>query len=58
MYKHRLLEGMPQINTVAIWIVFNRRNHLPNREDGMPDINTLNMLIFKIFLTCGKKKFG
>lgn len=56
MYKHNLLEGMPPISTVAIWLIINRQNHLPIREDDMPDINALNMLMLKNRLDQWKKE--
>lgn len=45
LYKHKLLKNMPQIDTVAIWIVLERKKHI--EKDGIPDINKLDMLMLK-----------
>lgn len=45
LYKHKLLEKMPQIDTVAIWIILDRKTHI--EKDGIPDLNELDMLMFK-----------
>lgn len=36
LYKHKLLEKMPQIDTVAIWIILDRKTHI--EKDGIPDL--------------------
>lgn len=54
LYKHRLLEGMPEIDTVAIWLVLDHRNHI--EDNGVPDINALNMLMLKNRLDYWKKE--
>ena len=54
LYKHKLLEGMPEIDTVAIWLVLERRNHI--EDNGVPDINALDMLMLKNRLDHWKKE--
>lgn len=54
LYKHRLLEKMPEIDTVAIWLVLEHRNHI--EDNGVPDINALDMLMLKNRLDHWKKE--
>lgn len=56
MYKHQQLDGMPEIDTVAIWLVLERQNHLPILENGKPNINDLDMLMLKNRLDQWKKE--
>lgn len=56
MYKHKQLKQLPQINTVAIWLVLGRQNHLPLIDNVIPDINTLDMLMLKIRIDQWKKE--
>lgn len=56
MYKHQQLDRMPEINTVAIWLVLERQNHLPILHNGRPNINALNMLMLKNRLDQWKKE--
>ena len=54
LYKHRKLEKMPEIRTVAIWLVLERDTHI--EENGTPNINTLEMLMLKNRLDQWKKE--
>ena len=45
LYKHKLLNDMPEIHTVAIWLILERATHI--EVDGVPDINSLDMLMLK-----------
>lgn len=54
LYKHGLLEKMPEIDAVAIWLVLERRNHI--EDNGVPDINSLDMLMLKNRLDYWKKE--
>jgi uncharacterized protein (TIGR04141 family) len=56
MYKHHQLNGMPEINTVAIWLILERENHLPLLDNGAPDIDSLNMLMLKNRIDQWKKE--
>lgn len=55
MYKHKQLEDMPEVDTVVIWIILKRKNHLPE-DNGRPDLNTLKMLTLKNRLDEWKKE--
>ena len=55
MYKHKQLEDMPEVDTVVIWIILKRKNHLPE-DNGRPDLNTLKMLTSKNRLDEWKKE--
>ncbi|MGN0621255.1 MAG: DUF6119 family protein [Porcipelethomonas sp.] len=55
MYKAGKLPNIPAIDTVAIWIVLERKTHI-EREDGKPDINLLDMLMLKNRLDQWKKE--
>lgn len=54
LYKHHQLNNMPPIHTVAIWFVLERANHI--EENGVPNINTLEMLMLKNRLDQWKKE--
>lgn len=54
LYKHRLLKNMPEIHTVAIWLILERATHI--EVDGVPDINALDMLMLKNRLDQWKKE--
>ena len=54
LYKHGQLENMPEIDTVAIWFVFDREGHI--ETNGIPDINALDMLMLKNRLDQWKKE--
>jgi len=56
MYKHQQLDRMPEIDTVVVWLVLERRNHLPILDSGMPNINALDMLMLKNRLDQWKKE--
>lgn len=54
LYKHKSLSNMPEIHTVAIWLVLEKTKHI--EVDGIPDINSLNMLMLKNRLDQWKKE--
>ena len=54
LYKHNQLSGQPNIHTVALWLVLDRKTHI--EVNGVPDLNKLNMLIFKNKLDEWKKE--
>lgn len=54
LYKHRQLKDMPEIDTVAIWLVLERVAHI--EDGGIPDINALDMLMLKNRLDQWKKE--
>lgn len=54
MYKHKLLNGMPEIDTVAVWLVLERATHI--EKNGVPDIDDLEMLMLKNRLDQWKKE--
>ncbi len=54
LYKHHQLGNMPEIKTVAIWLVLDRTNHI--EENGVPNINALEMLMLKNRLDQWKKE--
>ncbi len=54
MYKAKLLDEFPEIDTVAIWIVLERKNKL-KEKNGKVDINELNMLMLKNKIDSWKK---
>lgn len=55
LYKHRLLENMPTITTVAVWLVLERDEHIED-ANGRPVIDALNMLMLKNRLDQWKKE--
>lgn len=55
IYKHGLLEGMPEVKNVAVWLVLKRANKL-NDINGQPDLNELNMIMLKNKLDSWKKE--
>lgn len=55
MYKHKRLEHMPHIDTVGIWIILDQQTHIED-ENGVPDLNNLNLLMFKNRLDQWKKE--
>ena len=54
LYKHNLLTGMPGIDSVAIWLILERKTHI--EEDGVPNINLLEMLLLKNKIDQWKKE--
>lgn len=54
-YKHHLLEGMPEIQNVAVWLILEREQHL-TVIDGKPNLNELNMIMLKNKLDDWKKE--
>lgn len=54
LYKHKMLDNVPKIETAGIWIVLDR-NDLPDLN-GKPDLNDLKMLMFKNRLDEWKKE--
>lgn len=55
LYKRHLLENMPQIDAVAIWLVLERDAHIED-ANGKPVIDALNMLMLKNRLDQWKKE--
>ena len=55
LYKRRLLENMPTITTVAVWLVLERDEHIED-ANGRPVIDALNMLMLKNRLDQWKKE--
>ena len=54
LYKHNLLTGMPKIDSAAIWLILERKTHI--EEDGVPNINLLEMLLLKNKIDQWKKE--
>lgn len=54
LYKHRQLGNMPEIHTVAIWLVLERATHI--EVNGVPNVNALEMLMLKNRLDQWKKE--
>lgn len=44
------------VKNVCIWIILTRSDKLPNTEDGKPDLNSLQMFLFKSRLDNWKKE--
>ena len=44
------------VKNVCIWIILTRYDKLPNAEDGKPDLNSLQMFLFKSRLDNWKKE--
>lgn len=55
LYKHNSLEGMPKVEKVAIWLIFERDTKL-SLINGKPDINGLEMLMLKNKIDIWKKE--
>lgn len=55
LYKKNQLPGMPKVETVVLWFILERREHLED-ADGKPDINKLEMLMLKNRLDQWKKE--
>ena len=55
MYKSGKLPNIPEIDKVVIWIILERKTRI-NDKDGNPDINLLDMLMFKNRLDQWKKE--
>lgn len=55
MYKHKTMSDLPEIDTVGIWLILDRKNHIED-EEGKPDINNLEMLMLKNRLDQWKKE--
>lgn len=54
LHKHNRLPEMPQISSVAIWLILERKSHI--EENGIPNINSLEMLMLKNKLDQWKKE--
>ena len=54
LYKHNHLPDVLQINSVAIWLILERKRHI--EENGTPNINSLEMLMLKNKLDQWKKE--
>lgn len=55
LYKHDLLDNMPKVKNIAVWLVLERKTKLGVRN-GKPDINELDMLMLKNKLDIWKKE--
>ncbi|WP_339173777.1 DUF6119 family protein [Solibacillus sp. FSL R5-0691] len=55
IYKHNLLEQMPSVKNVAVWLVL-KRQPLPLDENGQPNLSNLNMIMLKNKLDSWKKE--
>lgn len=55
LYKHNLLENMPNVKNIAVWLVLKRANKL-KEINGHPDLNDLNMIMLKNKLDSWKKE--
>jgi uncharacterized protein (TIGR04141 family) len=56
MYKQGKLKKMPEINTVAIWLVLERKKHLGLLSGGQVNLDDLNMLMLKNKIDQWKKE--
>lgn len=56
MYKQGKLSGMPKINTVAIWLILERKKPLVLLSDGQVNLDDLNMLVLKNKIDQWKKE--
>lgn len=54
LYKHKKVSNLPEIDTIAIWLILERDKHI--EENGKPNINSLNMLMLKNKLDQWKKE--
>lgn len=52
---NRIREDLPEIDTVVIWLVLERKTHIEDKN-GVPDLNELNMLMLKNRLDQWKKE--
>lgn len=55
VYKYKMLDELPPIRFAAIWLLLERNEHIEN-ENGVPDINRLDMLMLKNRLDYWKKE--
>ena len=55
LYKKGKLSGMPEVTTVVLWLVLERAHHIEG-ADGIPDLNSLSMLMLKNRLDQWKKE--
>lgn len=55
LYKQQVLKKLPTVKKFGVWLVLDRRNHLP-MINGKPDINQLEMLALKNKLDAWKKE--
>ena len=55
LYKRHLLENMPLVKAIAIWLVLERDEHIED-ANGKPVIDALNMLMLKNRLDQWKKE--
>ncbi len=55
-YKHSKKSDLPKVDFIAVWLVLERKNVLPNTEDGQPDLRELEMLMLKNKMDSWKKE--
>lgn len=55
LYKQGKLPNLPVFNTVALWIILERENHIED-EHGRPDLKKIRMLLLKNRLAEWKKE--
>lgn len=55
LHKHGKLTDIPQITTVVLWFILERREHIED-ENGIPDLNKLEMLMLKNRIDQWKKE--
>lgn len=55
LYKQGELTDIPEITTVALWFVLERKKHIENKN-GVPDLNKLEMLMLKNRIDQWKKE--
>jgi len=56
MYKRGDLKKFPEINTVVIWLILERKNHLGLLTNGKINLDELNMLMLKNRIDQWKKE--
>ena len=56
MYRHGTLKDLPEIKTVAVWLILERKKHLGQLPDGKINIDELDMLMLKNRLDQWKKE--
>ncbi len=55
LYKQGELINVPQITTVVLWFILDRREHIED-DNGIPNLNNLDMLMLKNRLDQWKKE--
>lgn len=55
-YKNSKKAYLPKVDCVAVWLVLERKNKLPNTENGQPDLTDLEMLMLKNKMDSWKKE--